>query len=94
LAAGSPTELSELVRRFQQNGTIVLDLKVSPRASKTEVVGFSEGTLKVKLAAMPEKGKANEELRSLLGSIFAVPKSRIEIVAGRTSAHKRIKVSS
>ena len=48
---------------------MVLQVKVIPRAQRSEVVGpMADGTLKVKVAAVPEDGKANEELTRL--SIF------------------------
>ena len=49
-----------------------------------------DGTWKVKVAAVPEKGKANRALCEFLAERFGVAKSRVRIVAGETSPIKRI----
>lgn len=70
-----------------------LNVKVIPRSSKSEVIGeLADGTLKVKLAAVPEKGKANEELREVLARHFGVPARDVEIISGQTSTRKRVRV--
>lgn len=68
-------------------------VKVIPRSSKSEVVGeMADGALKVKLAAVPEKGKANEELRDVLARHFGVLARDVEIISGQTSTRKRVRV--
>ena len=48
-----------------------LQIKVIPRASKTELVGtMDDGALKVRVAAVPEDGKANTELCRYLGELY------------------------
>ena len=48
-----------------------LILKVIPRARKTELVGtMSDGALKIRVAAVPEDGKANVELCRYLGEVY------------------------
>ncbi len=51
-----------------------------------------DGTWKVKVAAAPEKGKANQALCEFLAEKLGVAKSRVRIVAGETSRLKRIHV--
>ena len=69
-------------------------VKVIPKSSKTELVGYlPDGTWKVKIAAAPEKGKANKELCAFLAERLGVPQSRVEIVSGETSQHKHIRVA-
>ncbi len=64
-----------------------------PKSSRTELAGIlPDGTWKVKVAAAPEKGKANRELIEFLAERLNVPKTRIHIVSGETSALKRIRV--
>ncbi len=43
-----------------------ISVKVIPKASKNEIVGWEEDILKVRLTVVPEKGKANEALIALL----------------------------
>ncbi len=70
-----------------------IDVKVIPRASRSEVVGsMGDGALKVRVAAVPEKGKANEELRQLLARHFGIPVRDVEVVAGATSTRKRVRI--
>lgn len=68
-------------------------MKVIPKSSKTELAGYlPDGTWKVKVAAPPEKGKANRALCEFLAEKLGVAKSRIRIVTGETSALKRIRI--
>ncbi|HTC90757.1 MAG TPA: DUF167 domain-containing protein [Bryobacteraceae bacterium] len=68
-------------------------IKVVPKSSKTELAGIMpDGTWKVKVAAAPEKGKANRALVAFLAEHLGVAKSRIKIVSGETSQLKRIQV--
>ena len=68
-------------------------VKVTPKSSKTELTGYlPDGTWKVKVAAAPEKGKANRALCEFLAGKLGVAKSRVRIVSGETSHLKRIHV--
>ncbi len=68
-------------------------LKVIPKSSKTELAGYlPDGTWKIKVAAAPEKGKANRALVEFLAERLKMPKSRIHITSGETSQLKRIHV--
>ncbi len=70
-----------------------LRVKVVPKSSRNEIVGpMADGTLKVKIAAAPEKGKANAELRAFLARHYGVPKSAVTIVSGETSTLKRVRI--
>src|ERR1035438_10565500 len=61
-------------------------VKVIPKSSKTELTGYlPDGTWKVKVAAAPEKGKANRALCKFIAEKLGVAKSRVQIVAGETS---------
>ena len=68
-------------------------VKVVPKSSKTELVGYlPDGTWKVKVAAAPEKGRANRALCEFLAEKLGVAKSKVHIVSGETSQLKRIRV--
>ena len=69
---------------------VTLDVKVTPRSSKSEVVSFEGALLKVRLHSPPDKGKANEELISVLSEFFHTPKSSISLVKGMASRSKRV----
>ena len=72
---------------------MVFKVRVAPNAGKNAVVGEYNGMLKVKIAAAPEKGKANEELISYLSGLLKISKSRIAVTRGKTSREKTISVS-
>ncbi len=71
---------------------MTIRVKVIPRSAKTEIAGtMADGTLKVRVAAPPEKGKANEELLKFLTAHY---KARgAEIVSGHTAALKMVKLA-
>lgn len=70
-----------------------LDVKVVPRSAASAVAGaMADGTLKVKVAAVPEKGKANAELCAVLARHFNVPLSAVTVIAGATSTRKRVRI--
>ena len=70
-----------------------LAVKVIPRASKSEVVEImQDGALKVKVAAVPEKGKANEELCAVLARHYGVRVRDVEVIAGAASTRKRVRI--
>jgi uncharacterized protein (TIGR00251 family) len=72
---------------------LTLNVKVVPRSSRSEVAGtMDDGTLKVKVAAVPEKGKANEELCSVLAAHYQVLTRDVTVIAGLTSTRKTVRI--
>ena len=61
-----------------------------PKASKSEIKGWENGELVIRLAAVPEKGEANEELIRHLAAILGIGKSKLHLVQGEKSRHKRV----
>jgi len=53
---------------------------------------MADGTLKIRIAAPPEKGKANTELIKFLSKHFDLPKNQITIISGKTEPLKLIKI--
>ena len=68
---------------------LIIKLKISPNASKNEIIKTDE-IVKVKVTAQPIENKANKALIEFLSKNFKVPKSSIEIVKGKTSKEKTI----
>ena len=54
---------------------------------------MEDGSLKVKLRAVPEKGRANEELLAVIAEHFKVPKGNVELLSGETSRRKRVRIT-
>ena len=72
---------------------MTLRVKVVPRSAKSEIAGeMADGTLKVKIAAPPEKGKANQSLCALLAAHYGVPRAAVTIVSGHGAALKLVRV--
>jgi uncharacterized protein (TIGR00251 family) len=69
-------------------------VRVRPRASRSEISGETGGALKVKIAAPPVDGKANEECRRFLAELLKIPKRDVEIIAGETASVKIIRFSN
>ena len=68
-------------------------VKVTPRSAKSEVAGrLADGTLKVRIAAAPERGRANEELCELLAGHFGVARTAVTILSGHSSPLKLVRV--
>jgi len=69
-----------------------LTIKVIPRASRDEVVGFQSDVLKVRLRAPPVDGAANEALVELLAGHFGVKRSQIRIIRGEKTRLKVVEI--
>lgn len=70
---------------------MILRVKVIPRSPKTEFAGaMADGVLKIRIAAPPEKGKANEELLRFLTAHYNAQSA--EIISGHTSAIKLVRL--
>ena len=67
-------------------------VRVTPRAGKNEVLKISEGEYKVKVTAVPEKGKANDAMIALLAGFFDVPKSSVSIIGGKSTRVKLVEI--
>lgn len=67
--------------------------KIVPGSSKTAVVGVLDGMIKVKVAAPPEKGKANQCLIAFLAKKLGVRKNALQIVTGQTNPVKHVQIA-
>jgi uncharacterized protein len=72
---------------------VVLTLHIQPGAKQTEVVGMHGEALKIRLAAPPVDGKANDCLIDFLADALGVAKRRVELVSGASSRAKRVRVA-
>ena len=83
----------EQLKIQQSANAVIFSVKVVPRSSKTAVAGILGGMLKIKLAAAPEKGKANESLVEFLADTLGIKKNTITITSGHTSPVKTIQIT-
>ena len=73
---------------------LLIAVYIQPGASKDKIVGFVNGSLKISIKAPPEDGKANSYLVKYLAKSFGVAKSGVDIIAGKNSRHKRLRIQS
>jgi hypothetical protein len=71
---------------------IRITVHVQPRASKTEIAGLHGDAIKVRLAAPPVDGAANEALVDFLAEALQVPRSAVAITAGHSARRKVVTV--
>ena len=72
---------------------MTLRVKVVPRSPKSEIAGqMSDGTLKVRIAAPPENGKANDALCAFLARHYGVPRAAVTILSGHAAALKLVRI--
>ncbi len=71
---------------------VILNLHIQPGAKKTEVVGLHGDALKIRLAAPPVDGKANEALLAFVAAKVGAGKTAVGLVSGQTSRAKRVRI--
>ena len=82
-----------MFRMTEREGAISFAVRVVPRAARSEIVGEHDGALRVRVAAPPVEGAANEELRRTLARALGVPTRAVEITGGQTAKTKRVRVT-
>ena len=79
---------------YRRDGeTITLTLHVQPGAKRSEIAGLHGNALKIRLAAPPVEGRANQALQRFVAGLFAVPVRQVELKQGALSRHKVVAVS-
>ena len=73
-------------------GTVNFTVRVQPRASKDEISGTMEGTLKIRLRAPAIENRANDALIAFLAELLKRPKSAVRIQSGERSRTKRVEI--
>ncbi|HLT70333.1 MAG TPA: DUF167 domain-containing protein [Acidimicrobiales bacterium] len=74
------------------DGSILLTVHVQPGAARAGVVGTHGDALKVKVAAPPERGRANAALERLIAEELGLRPTDVEVVAGHTGRRKRVRL--
>ena len=72
---------------------VVFTAKIVPGSSRTVIAGILGDMIKIRVAAAPEKGKANECLIAYLAEQLGVKKNAIEILSGHTNPVKQVRVA-
>jgi uncharacterized protein (TIGR00251 family) len=74
-------------------GGVAIRVHVQPRASRTEILGLHGDAIKIRLAAAPVDGAANDALIRLLASLLGVPRSAVTVTSGRSGRRKMVSVA-
>lgn len=69
-----------------------LQIRVIPNAGRDEIVGLVGNAIKIKLRAVPEGGRANNALQSLLAKRIGCRKADVRILSGEKNRIKRVEV--
>ena len=69
-----------------------LKIKVVPKSSRNSVAGWVGDALKVCVNAAPEKGKANLAAQEIFAAALGLPKDKVRVVSGLTSARKLVEI--
>ncbi|MFT4637241.1 MAG: hypothetical protein ACI8T1_000550 [Verrucomicrobiales bacterium] len=68
-------------------------IRVIPNASRTRCEERNEdGVYKIRIQAVPEKGKANKALVQFLAKQLGVPRNKVTLVSGETARNKRVRI--
>jgi uncharacterized protein len=79
---------------YRRHGEIItLILYVQPGAKRSEIAGLHGEALKIRLAAPPVEGRANEVLQKFIAELFEVPLRQVELKRGAQSRHKVVAIS-
>jgi uncharacterized protein len=73
-------------------GTVIFAVRVQPRASKDEIAGEMDGTLKIRLRAPALEDRANESLVEFIANVLNTSKAAVRILSGERSRIKRIEI--
>jgi uncharacterized protein (TIGR00251 family) len=82
-----------LIKYSETENGITFSVRVQPRASRSEIVGEIDGSLKIRIAAPPVDGEANAECVRFLARHFGVSKNNVEIISGLSSKNKVIRIA-
>ncbi len=81
-----------MIQFTEREAAVIFSVRAQPRASKSAISGELEGALKIRLAAPPVDGAANEELIFFLAKFFDLPRKNIHLLSGETSKHKIVQI--
>lgn len=84
--------MSLALRRVKEG--FVLKVKATPNAGVSALAGEHAGALKVKVAAQPEKGRANAELVEFLSEMLNIPKKEVNVIKGEASRDKEVLIKN
>ena len=83
------TESSQKFITASEKG-VILTVKLTPNASKNEIIGYCDDYVKIKVSAPPNENKANKKLTEFAADYFDIAKSSVELISGDKSRLKKL----
>jgi hypothetical protein len=71
---------------------LTVRLHVLPRAKRSEIAGFHNGALKIKVTAPPVDDAANRAIVEFFSELLSVPRSNLKILSGNKSREKVLQI--
>jgi uncharacterized protein len=72
---------------------LTVEVKVTPRASRDEIVGMRDGVLAIRVTAPPVDDAANRAVVKLISKRAGVPRDRVRIASGARGRNKRVEIA-
>jgi uncharacterized protein len=76
----------------EEAGAVLLDVLVTPRASRERIGPIVDGRLKVAVTAPPVEGEANAAVCAAIAKALGIPKSAVEVARGDTGRRKTVRI--
>ena len=75
----------------ETNDGIMVDIEVSPKSKKFEIIGYNEWRekIEIRIKSVPQKGKANKEIVTEFSRLTG---SQVEIISRLKRHHKTLRV--
>ena len=83
--------MNSLIVQDTKDG-VILTVHIQPKASTTECVGIHGDAIKIRVAAPPVDGAANDELIQFIARRLSIPTASVRIHSGASGRHKRVLV--
>jgi uncharacterized protein (TIGR00251 family) len=80
--------------RWIDNKTLILDLRIQPRAKQNEIADIMANRLRIRIKSPPVDGKANNALVKFLAQQFGVAAAKVELISGQNKRDKRFAIHS
>jgi uncharacterized protein (TIGR00251 family) len=81
-----------LINYSIRDDELIFKIQVVPRSARSEVVGEHNGSLRIRVAAPPVEGAANDEVIRLLAKAFKVPRRAVTILTGHNARLKQVSI--
>ncbi len=82
-----------MIDLVETEGGVIVPVRAQPKGRRNAIVGTHAGCLKIVVTDPPEKGKANQSIAGILAAALEIAPSRVQLIAGSTSAQKKFLVT-